>query len=134
MTTFQKRSFVLGIILLIIAIVLGAFGAHKLKENIPADKLIIFEVGVRYQMYHGFGFMILGLISSYLGGNLKWVSRLMLLGVVFFSGSIYLLATQSIFGIDISKILGPITPIGGLLLIVSWSILLLKIIQEKIKS
>lgn len=134
MTTFQKRSFVLGLILLIIAIVLGAFGAHSLKEKISADKLVIFEVGVRYQMYHGFGFLFLGLISSYVESNLKWVSRLMFLGVLFFSGSIYLLATQSILGMNSSKILGPITPIGGLLLIISWSILIIKVIQEKVKS
>lgn len=134
MTRFQKSSFISGAILIVIAIILGAFGAHSLEKAIPVDKLETFEVGVRYQMYHGFGLLFLGLISSYLSTSLKWSLRLMLFGVLFFSGSIYILATQSLLGLDISKIIGPITPIGGLLLLISWSILIIKIIQEKVKS
>ncbi len=132
MSKFQKNAFVLGTTLLLLGIILGAFAAHGLEGKIPEDKIMTFEVGVRYQVYHAFGFLVLGLLFPYLGFSLAWVSRLMLAGVLLFSGSIYLLATQSLFGMDISKILGPLTPLGGLLLIVSWGILLVNLIRQKI--
>lgn len=131
MSKFQKNAFVLGTALLMMGIILGAFGAHGLEGKIPQDKIMTFEVGVRYQFYQAFGILFLGLIFPYLSFSLVWVLRLMLIGVVLFSGSIYLLATQSLLGLDISRILGPVTPLGGLLLISGWCLLLIKLIRQK---
>ncbi|MGV3630772.1 MAG: DUF423 domain-containing protein [Bacteroidota bacterium] len=131
MSKFQRSSFILGTVLLLLGVILGAFGAHGLEGRIPEEKIATYEVGVRYQFYHGFGFLFLGLLSPYIQLSLLWVSRLMLAGVLLFSGSVYLLATQSLFGMDISKILGPVTPLGGLLLIISWLLLLIRLFRQK---
>lgn len=114
-----------------LGIMVGAFGAHGLEGKIESDKITTFEVGVRYQVYHALGFLFLGLIPAYLQSSLKWVYRLMLAGVILFSGSIYLLATQTLTGLDISGILGPVTPLGGLLLILSWFILAVRLFRHK---
>lgn len=127
----QKQLFIIGILIVIIGIILGAFAAHGLEEKLSSEKLSTFEVGVRYQMYHGFGFLVLGLLFPYATFSMKWIKILMLLGVLFFSGSIYLLATQELIGLNVSKMLGPITPIGGLLLILSWTVLMIQLIRQK---
>lgn len=133
MTKFQKNTLIIGVSFILIAIILGAFGAHGLEGKIPVEKIQSFETGVRYQMYHGFGFLFLAMMSPYFKFSMKWIVNLMLFGVIFFSFSIYFLAIQQLFGIQISKILGPITPIGGLLLILSWLILIIKISTQKLE-
>ena len=100
------------------AIILGAFGAHALKKVLTLEELVSFETGVRYQMYHALFLLFIGLI---------------LLGIVFFSGSIYLLSTTSISKIDF-KIIGFVTPIGGALLIMAWAILVYQFTKKKDKS
>ncbi|MFN5417730.1 MAG: DUF423 domain-containing protein [Flavobacteriia bacterium] len=132
MTKFQKNAFILGTFLLLTGIILGAFGAHGLEGKIPEKSIDSFKVGVNYQMYHGFAFLILGLIFPFTTFSMKWILRFMLLGVICFSGSIYGLALQHLIGLNISKILGPITPIGGLFLILSWAFLLVNFIRQKI--
>lgn len=107
----------------IIAIIFGAFGAHKLKELLPIEKLTSFETGVRYQMYHVFLLLFLGLFDKIDEKQKKLIYRITMLGILFFSGSIYILSTQSIFGLDFSAI-GFITPLGGMLFIASWVLLL----------
>ena len=127
----NKKVLVSGIVLIILGIILGAFGAHGLKTVVSDANLIAaFETGVRYQMYHGIALLILGLSKI---GNLvsKWPFRLVILGVLFFSGSIYLLATAPIFEIDLPKVIAVLTPVGGTILIVSWLMILIKIIREK---
>lgn len=126
----NKRILISAAILAIIAIVLGAFGAHKLKELLPEQSLNSFETGVRYQMYHVFLLLFLGVFSQISVSIKKKVYRLTMVGVLFFSGSIYVLSTSSITSIDISAI-GIITPIGGVLLIVAWGILLRSFINLK---
>jgi len=126
----NKRILISAAILAIIAIVLGAFGAHKLKELLPEQSLNAFETGVRYQMYHVFLLLFLGGVSGITESAKKKVYRFTILGVLFFSGSIYLLSTSSITSIDFSSI-GIITPIGGVLLIVAWGILLRSFINLK---
>jgi len=126
----NKRILISAAILAIIAIVLGAFGAHKLKELLPEQSLNAFETGVRYQMYHVFLLLFLGGGSGITESAKKKVYRFTILGVLFFSGSIYLLSTSSITSIDFSSI-GIITPIGGVLLIVAWGILLRSFINLK---
>jgi len=126
----NKRILISAAILAIIAIVLGAFGAHKLKELLPEQSLKSFETGVRYQMYHVFLLLFLGAFSEISERVKKKVYRLTMVGILFFSGSIYMLSTSSITSIDFSAI-GVITPIGGLLLIIAWGILLRSFINLK---
>lgn len=112
------------------AIVLGAFGAHALKKFLSADQLISFETGVKYQMYHALFILFLGPITSISEKAKKKVFQMIVLGIIFFSGSIYLLTTKAISGIDF-KFLGIITPIGGTLLIVGWTLFLWNILNKK---
>jgi len=126
----NKRILISAAILAIIAIVLGAFGAYKLKELLPEQSLNSFETGIRYQMYHVFFLLFLGVFSQISESVKKKVYRLTMVGVLFFSGSIYVLSTSSITSIDISAI-GIITPIGGVLLIAAWGILLRSFINLK---
>jgi len=119
----NKRILISAAILAIIGIVLGAFGAHKLKELLPESSLNAFETGVRYQMYHVFLLLFLGLFDQISTKQKKVMFYFIMIGVLFFSGSIYMLSTYSITGFDISSI-GFITPIGGLLLLTAWGLLL----------
>lgn len=126
----DKKIVISGVILILLAIVLGAFGAHGLKEHVSVEKIQSFEVGVRYQMYHGIAFLILGLHASKFQFSLKSIYILLLIGTVLFSVSIYFLAIQEMFDVTL-KFLGPITPLGGVLLIFGWSIFLIKLIRSK---
>jgi uncharacterized membrane protein YgdD (TMEM256/DUF423 family) len=116
--------------MLVVAIILGAFGAHALKEHLTPEKLNSFEVGVRYQMYHGLAFLLLGLSTDKVQFSLKLPTRLIFIGVIMFSGSIYFLAIQEMLGVSL-KFLGPITPLGGLLMITGWLLFMVKIIRSK---
>lgn len=126
----DKKILSTGAVLGFIAIILGAFGAHALKELLDVNQLASFETGVKYQMYHALFLLFLG------GSNLvsdkakKSIYFLILSGVLLFSGSIYLLATKNISNINFS-IIGIVTPVGGLLMIVGWAILFLNIIKKK---
>jgi uncharacterized membrane protein YgdD (TMEM256/DUF423 family) len=112
------------------AIILGAFGAHALKKQLSIEQLGSFETGVKYQMYHALFLLFLGM-NTFLNEKVKKaVFQLVIFGVFFFSGSIYLLTTKAITGVDF-KFIGIVTPIGGAFLIVSWSILLLNIWKSK---
>ncbi len=105
-----------------IAIILGAFGAHALKKVLTPEQLISFETGVRYQMYQAFFLFFLATQNDILEKTKKIIYRLVVFGTLYFSGSIYLLSTMGITGINFKSI-GFITPVGGLLLIVAWGIL-----------
>ncbi len=113
------------------SIVLGAFGAHALKQVLTADQLITFETGVKYQMYHALFLLFLGLNTHLSTKVKKTILVLTILGVIFFSGSIYLLATDSLNTFNF-KAIGFVTPIGGLLLIIAWSILMVQFLKKKI--
>jgi uncharacterized membrane protein YgdD (TMEM256/DUF423 family) len=111
------------------AIVLGAFGAHALKKVLTETQLNSFEVGVRYQMYHA---LFLLLIANFTFLSVKEKSVIMylvILGVLLFSGSIFLLATSSITKLK-TNFIGPLTPIGGLFLIASWMYLFYSIVVK----
>jgi uncharacterized membrane protein YgdD (TMEM256/DUF423 family) len=126
----NKRILIWAAILAIIAIVFGAFGAHKLKELLTPQSLLSFETGVRYQMYHVFFLLFLGMYDGVSEAAKKSILYVIIIGVTFFSGSIYLLSTSSITGFDFSSI-GIITPIGGVLLIAGWALLLRSFINIK---
>ena len=105
-----------------VAIILGAFGAHALKKVLTPEQLISFETGVRYQMYQAFFLFFLASQNDILEKTKKTIFTLITLGTLFFSGSIYLLSTTEITGVNFKPI-GFITPIGGLLLIIAWGML-----------
>jgi uncharacterized membrane protein YgdD (TMEM256/DUF423 family) len=125
----NNNTVITGAILCVIGIVLGAFGAHALKSLISVDRLQSFETGVRYQMYAGFALLILGINTDRFQFSLKWIVRLLLIGIILFSGSIYGLALQEVFSVSL-KFLGPITPLGGLLQIIGWFLLIYQLIKH----
>jgi uncharacterized membrane protein YgdD (TMEM256/DUF423 family) len=129
---FTKKAIVTGLVLLIIGIILGAFGAHGLKGKVSPEKIASFEVGVRYQLIHALGFLTLAFLKPYFQFSLKAVYALLLLGVILFSGSIYGLTLQEFAGMNLGKIFGPMTPLGGLLLIIGWTVLLLKVLKSPV--
>lgn len=119
-----------GLILLVTGIVLGAFGAHALKDLLSPEKLNSFEVGVRYQIYHGLGLLLVGLNADKFRFNLRWTYRFLLTGVILFSASIYLLSCADVLGVSF-KLLGPVTPIGGLLMITGWLTLIIRLFNDR---
>jgi uncharacterized membrane protein YgdD (TMEM256/DUF423 family) len=115
----QKNNMVrFGAFLMAIGIVLGALSAHALKSKLPIESMESFKTGVLYHIIHALTLVILGFSNIQLS-RIKLISWLFGLGILFFSGSIYLLSTSSLSGIDFG-FLGPITPIGGLLFIAAW--------------
>lgn len=121
----KSRYIITGASLALIAVLLGAFGAHILKEKISLTDLQSFETGLRYQMYHALAIILLGLITDRFKHLFLAIGFwLFLAGTVLFSGSIYLLSTRELTGFFWTW-LGPITPIGGLMLIVGWVMLIL---------
>ncbi|MAM29769.1 MAG: hypothetical protein CMC13_12165 [Flavobacteriaceae bacterium] len=115
----SKNIVVIAAVLAAITIALGAFGAHGLKSIVSAESLTTFETGVRYQMYHVIALLVIGLSAQVPLTTKKWVLRFFCFGMLFFSGSIYLLALKEQLPFSVS-FLGPITPIGGLLFILGW--------------
>ena len=108
-----------------IAVILGALGSHALKEVLNPEQLESFTIGVRYQMTHVLLLMVV-LLTSYFNQDVKQTSFwLTIIGILLFSGSIYLLNLQELLGVKLS-FLGPVTPIGGLFLIANWGFLALK--------
>lgn len=126
----NKKIILTASILGMIAIVLGAFGAHALKKVLTTDALTTFETGVKYQMYHALFLLFLGTTDLVGLKTKKMLWLLTVLGTIFFSCSIYLLATNALTSFDF-KIIGFITPIGGLLLILAWIGLFLAILKNK---
>ena len=117
MTT--ENSIKIAILFCLSAVILGAFGAHALKEMLSESQLSSFQTGIRYQFFHGLVILILSLNSKQFTGRLSNIIKIMSAGIILFSFSIYLLNIQDLIGFSMSYI-GPITPIGGLLLITSW--------------
>lgn len=122
----DKKILSTGAILGMIAIILGAFGAHALKKVLSIEQLSTFETGVRYQMYHALFLLFIGLMKNISLKAKKTIYFLVVFGILLFSGSIYLLATNDLTSFDF-KVIGFITPIGGLLLIVAWVVLFINI-------
>ncbi len=109
-------------------VLLGAFGAHALKELLSSNQLASFETGVRYQIFHGIVLLFTGFTFDKIQSTLL-ISIMFVIGTFLFSISIYLLNLQEIIGTSLS-FLGPITPIGGALLIAGWFIFLISLIKN----
>jgi uncharacterized membrane protein YgdD (TMEM256/DUF423 family) len=126
----DKKILSAGAIFGLTAIILGAFGAHALKKVLSTEELATFETGVKYQMYHALFLLLIGFTSYLSDIAKKTIYFLVVFGVILFSGSIYLLATNNLSSFDF-KVIGFITPIGGLLLIIAWGTLFFNLIKNK---
>ncbi len=110
------------------AVMLGAFGAHALKEILSSNQLDSFETGIHYQMFHGIILLFIGISFDKIHKT-SLISKLFISGTILFSFSIYLLNMQELIGTSLS-FLGPLTPIGGILLISGWFFLLLSLLKK----
>jgi uncharacterized membrane protein YgdD (TMEM256/DUF423 family) len=119
----QKTFLFLAAVLGALAVGLGAFGAHGLSSSIDEHSLMIYEKGITYQFYHVFALIACSMLYSKKPSKMiRWAYWMFFAGIICFSGSLYLLATDSLTHLPTS-ILGPITPLGGLLLLAGWVLL-----------
>ena len=126
----DKKILIAASLLGIVGIVLGAFGAHGLKALISVEMQQTFETGVRYQMYHAILLLFVGSTTLISNKTKKVIFYLVILGVLFFSGSIYGLSTNVLTSFDF-KTIGFVTPIGGFLLILAWIFMFIELIKNK---
>lgn len=125
----MRTYLLIGALLALLGVMLGAFGAHSLKNILDANALATFEVGVRYQLYHALAVIVLGGLAAQ--ANLRWCRRaalLFIVGCVLFSGSIYLLALTGM------KWLGPVTPLGGVCFMAGWVALVIGLIKGPVQG
>ncbi|MBQ4819742.1 DUF423 domain-containing protein [Aquimarina sp. MMG016] len=126
----NRTILITGAILGLIAVLLGAFGAHGLEKLVDADSIDSFTTGVRYQMYHAIVCVVLGNMTILPSKSQKRIFYLFLGGITLFSGSIYLLVIDEVLGISLSSI-GFITPLGGFLLIFGWILFIISLFKIK---
>lgn len=119
-----KRSLVLGSLLLALAVLIGAFGAHGLKSFVDADKLVTFETGVRYHFFHAFGLMIVGILQQMFQNLRLNVSvYAFLVGILLFSFNCYFYVLSGM------KMFAMIVPVGGVLFVLGWIVLLVRLLR-----
>lgn len=124
---FLKTAAVLGAL----SVILGAFGAHALKQLISDKNLQTFETGVRYQFYHVIALFITGILyKDFTNNYLKWAGRSFCLGILLFSGSLYFLSFIELTDMTGLKWVGAITPLGGVCFIIAWLLLALGISKK----
>jgi uncharacterized membrane protein YgdD (TMEM256/DUF423 family) len=114
-----------------IAVIFGAFGAHSLKNVLSSGALEVWAKGVEYQFYHSFALLFLSLLAIKEDKLLKWSYVFFTLGIIFFSGSLYLLATRELLNMAFLNYIGPVTPIGGLCFILGWALLFVAASKRK---
>jgi uncharacterized membrane protein YgdD (TMEM256/DUF423 family) len=111
----KKNAFVISCIIMALAVGLGAFGAHALKDSLTADQLHVWRTATLYQFVHGLALLVMSILYRFRPSKWLWAAIIsFLLGVILFSGSLYLLTSLG------WSWLGPVTPIGGLALILGW--------------
>ena len=117
----QKLFLAVAGLLAAVAVVLGALGAHSLKPQLEPDQLSVFETAVKYHLYHSLGLLIIAFFMEKIKAKyIIWAGWCFMAGVLFFSGSLYLLSTKDITGLQSIGWLGPVTPLGGLFFIFGW--------------
>jgi len=114
-----RRCIFAGALLMVLGVLLGAFGAHVLQSHLEPRRFASFQTGVQYHVMHAFGLLVIGLVARLTGETvrLRWSARLMLAGIVFFSGAIYLMTAGA------PRWLGMVAPIGGVSFMVAWALL-----------
>ncbi|RLD26884.1 MAG: DUF423 domain-containing protein [Bacteroidetes bacterium] len=123
----KKSIVIVGGVLILFGIILGAMGAHALKEVLTDKNMASFETGVRYQMYMGLAILALGLnYSKFRKRSFKLFIGFILSGAILFSLSIYGLVWADTVGASLKMVFGPITPLGGVLMIVGWLLFILQ--------
>jgi len=123
----------IGSLLAMLAVILGAFGAHALKEMLPVERLTIFETGVRYHFYHAFAILIVALFIHFRKTKLLTTAAwLFTAGIVCFSGSLYILAFRDMLSFSVAW-LGPVTPLGGLLFVAGWLTFFISSFSDPVK-
>ena len=126
-TFFLKTAALLGAL----AVAAGAFGAHALKQILGDKDLAIYETAVRYQFYHVFALVAVGILLKEFPNNyLRWSGNLFCYGILIFSGSLYLMTLLEAMGRQGFRWLGAITPIGGLCLIAGWILMAIGIVNK----
>lgn len=127
----QKVYLIAGAVLGGLGVILGAFGAHGLKQLVPQETVAAYQTGVQYQMYHAFALMFVGILSQRITTNLlSYAGISFIIGVLLFSGSLYVLASMKAMNkVGVSGI-GIITPIGGLFFVLGWVLLLIAFIKK----
>jgi uncharacterized membrane protein YgdD (TMEM256/DUF423 family) len=126
----NKRIVLTASIFGMLAVILGAFGAHSLKGSIGEYGVSIWTKGVEYQFYHVFALLFLALYQDQQKLT-KFAYCFFSIGIIFFSGSLYLLATREIHHLKLADYVGPVTPLGGLFLILGWFMLILSALKSK---
>lgn len=122
----QQATLIAGILMALLAVATGAFGAHGLKEILlQTNRTDTFELAVRYQFYHAFALLVTGVVMNwYPQPAAKYASVFFIIGIILFSGSLYILSLTG------KTILGAITPVGGLSFILGWLFLLWAVIKK----
>ncbi|RCH55169.1 DUF423 domain-containing protein [Mucilaginibacter hurinus] len=116
----EKQIILTAAVLGALAVILGAFGAHGLKPHIAPAELDVWQTAVQYHFYHVFALLFLSTLTQTGGGLVGFAYYAYLIGIILFSGSLYLLACRYVLGWSWLAILGPVTPLGGLSLICGW--------------
>lgn len=125
MTTGAKLLLAAGGFAALLAVALGAFGAHALKARLTAEMLAVWHTGIEYHVYHALGLLAVGLLATQLPDSalLKWSGSLMLAGIAIFSGSLYALALSG------ERWLGAVTPVGGAMFLGAWALFVIAVLR-----
>ena len=122
-----KVFLALGAVNALLAVLLGAFGAHALKAHLSPELMAVYQTGIHYHLFHALGLLAVGLLAMHLPASapLKWSGWLMLAGIVFFSGSLYALSMSGL------RWLGAITPLGGTAFILAWALFVIAVLKAR---
>jgi uncharacterized membrane protein YgdD (TMEM256/DUF423 family) len=121
-----KVFLILGGINAALVVLLGAFGAHALKARLSVDILAVYQTGVHYHLFHALGLLAVGLVATQISDSayLRWSGWLMLVGIILFSGSLYVLSVSGL------RWLGMVTPFGGMLFIAAWILFVIAVAKS----
>jgi len=127
----MKLFLILGTLLAALSVALGAFGAHGLKKLVDAETISIYQTGVQYQMYHALALIVVGILAQRSDSSLlNYAGFFFIGGIVCFSGSLYLLSSFRAMNKAVPGLVYPITPLGGVLFILGWLLLLFALIKK----
>lgn len=127
----ERRIVLTASVFGLLAVILGAFGAHGLKSVLSSSAVEVWAKGVEYQFYHALALLFLSRMSAARPRFIFLSYLFFSLGILLFSGSLYLLSTREVTHISFAAILGPVTPIGGLCFILGWFMLFLSALKNK---
>ena len=129
----KKSAAIWGSIFGFLAVLLGAFASHLLKNYLSPILLDSFEIGIRYQIYHAFFLLFLSTQNFLKNSKFKWIKYLTVVGILLFSGSIYILALKDLISWD-TKFFVFLTPLGGTCLLLAWFILIINLVKNRNKK